>query len=113
MYCPLAAASGEFGSLTFDGGYCRANSAKTTGSTVTSQKLMVICSGEYDSISVLFWIASARALARDPTEWTVSASAKSNHWPRASRAPVATALFFPVQPSGRGPASMTRTLGKD
>src|SRR5215472_8340779 len=107
MYCPLAAASGDFGSLTLDGGYCWANSAKTTGSTATSQKVTVICSGEYDNISTLFRFASATVLARDPGEWMVSASVKSNHWPRAAPAPVATALFFPVQPLGSGPASIT------
>src|SRR5437016_3646525 len=39
MYCPFAAAIGDVGSLTFAGGYCRASSAKTTGSVARSQTI--------------------------------------------------------------------------
>ena len=42
----------------------------------------------------------------------MSASVNRSHSPCASRAPVVTALFLPVQPAGRGPASITRTLGE-
>ena len=51
MYCPFAAAKEDAGSLTFEGGYSRANSAKTTGNVAISQNVTAICSGEYDSIS--------------------------------------------------------------
>src|ERR1700722_580032 len=113
MYCPFAAATGERGSLTFDGGYCRASSAKTTGSVAISQKVTAICSGEYESSSAPCCWASDSARASEPSTWTVSASVNRSHWPRAWRAPVATALFLPVQPLGRGAASITLTFGND
>src|SRR5579859_1923615 len=113
MYWPFAAAAGELGSLTFEGGYWRASSAKTTGNVAISQKVTAICSGEYESMSAEFSFASVRARAREPGKWTVSASVNRSHAPRAARAPVITALFLPVQPVGRGPASITRTFGKE
>ncbi len=112
MYWPFAAANGDAGSETIPGGYCRANSAKTTGSTAISQKVTAICSGEYDNISALFSFASASARARDPNRCTVSASVNRSQLPLASRAPATTALFFPVQPAGSGPAEITRTPAK-
>ena len=36
----------EAGSLTTDGGYCRASSEKTTGRVAISQNVTAICSGE-------------------------------------------------------------------
>src|SRR5271165_298488 len=113
MYWPLAAARGEAGSLTFDGEYCRASSAKTTGSVAISQKVTAICSGEYESNSAPFSWASFNAAAREPGKCTVSASVNRSHSPRAWRAPQVTALFLPVQPAGSGPASRTRTPGND
>src|SRR3984957_12723283 len=103
----------EAGSLTFEGEYLRASYAKITGRVAISQKVTVICSGEYERNSVPFSRASANARASEPGKCTVSASVNSSHSPRALDAPVKTALFLPVQPSGRGPASVTRTLGND
>ncbi len=112
MYWPFAAATGDAGSETFPGGYCRANSAKTTGSTAISQKVTAICCGEYDNISALFSFASASARAREPNTCTVSASVNKSHLPFASLAPATTALFFPVQPASKGPGETIRTPAK-
>src|ERR1700691_5317400 len=109
MYWPLAVAAGDLGLFTSDGRKLDANSAKITGITAFSQKLSTICSGEYESNVAPRRLASATLRARDPGRWMVSASVKSSHSPRAARAPVATALFLPVQPAGSGPASITRS----
>ena len=54
-----------------------------------------------------------RSAPRTRHDGTVSASVNSNHSPRASFMPATRALFLPLQPDGKGPASITRTLGKD
>src|SRR5215472_2652607 len=58
-------------------------------------------------------LASARARARDPGRWIVSASVKRSQLAVAARAPVATALFLPVQLAASRAASITQTLGND
>src|ERR1700732_1985027 len=113
MYCPLAAATADFGSLTWDGLYLVASSAKITGITAFSQTLATTCSGEYESRAAPFSRASANARANDPGRWTVSASVNKSHSPLATRAPLVTALFLPVQPGGKGAASIRRTLEKE
>src|SRR5271170_7393352 len=109
MYWPLAAATGELGSLTWDGRKLAASSAKITGIAAFSQKLCTICWGEYESMAAPWRLASAILRASDPGRWMVSASVKSSHWPRATLTPAVTALFLPVQSAGSGPASKTRT----
>ena len=94
-------------------GTSSASSAKITGITAFSQNPETICSGEYESNAAPFRWASARLRASDPGRCTVSASVNKSHSPRASRAPAVTALFFPVQPAGNEPASITRTFGND
>src|SRR5258708_21746359 len=113
MYWPLAAAAGELGSLTSLGRAFDANSGKITGMTAFSQKAVTTCSGEYESNDTPSPRASSTARSSDPGKCTVSASVKSNHSPQAARAPVTTALFFPVQPLGRVPASTIRIEGND
>src|SRR5215831_38010 len=109
MYWPFAAATGDAGSLTTFGGYWRASSANTTGKTAISQNVTVICSGEYESISALYCLASASARCRDPGRCTVSASVKRSHSPRPRAAPTTTALFLPVHPGGNGGGEITST----
>src|ERR1700728_28095 len=108
MYWPFAAAAGDLGLLTSDGRKLDANSAKITGITDFSQKLSTICSGEYESRAAPRRLAPARLRASDPGRWMVSASVNSSHSPRAALAPVATALFLPVQPTRSVAASVTR-----
>src|SRR5260370_38796335 len=98
MYCPLAAATAEFGSLTREGLYLDASSAKMTGITAFSQTLVTICSGEYESSAAPWRFASSRLRASDPGRCTVSASVNKSHSPFAARAPQVTALFLPVHP---------------
>src|SRR5580700_6205767 len=81
--------------------------------TALSQNPCTSCSGEYESKAAPRWRASVSALPREPALCTVSASVKSSHSPRATLAPDAMALFLPVQSGGGGPASTTRTDGKD
>src|SRR5579863_8517746 len=113
MYCPLAAAAEDFGSLICEGRYFEASSAKITGMTAFSQNPSTICSGEYDSRAAPVCSASARLRANDPGKCTVSASVNKSHSPLDKRAPLATSLFLPVQPLGRVAVSITRNGAND
>src|SRR5229473_4472162 len=80
-----------------------------------SQKPYTSCLGEYERSAAACCSASATARASDPGWWTVSASVKRSHlaFVCAALAPADMALFLPVQLSGRGPAGISFTLGKD
>src|SRR5271166_5795746 len=108
-YCPLAAATGEAGSLTSFGGYVVASSPKITGNSARSVRLPTSCVGEYDSRPAPESFASCNPLAIEFGACFVSASVNSSHCPCAILTPLHTALHLPLQPSGRGPGSITRT----